>query len=319
MKNDNSMTNKKIKEPKKKKKLLTLIWKYKYSYLMLIPGLTFFVLFCYFPIAWLGISFQDFKLLKGLSGSDWIGFANYVEFMTSPDFWMLIRNTVVLSAYSIIFEFPCAILFALLLNEVRNLKFKKTVQTIGYLPHFISVVVTVGLINTMLSSVPPGPLFKFISSITGGADAILGKEQYFRTIYTGSAIWRQTGWNAIVYIAALAGIDSTYYEAASLDGAGRLRQMVHITIPCIMNTIVMMLIIKIGQIFALGFEKAYLLGTDATRQTSEIIATYVYKKGLAENDYGYATAVSVFQSVISFALVLIANTISKRVSERSLW
>lgn len=232
---------------------------------------------------------------------------------------MIIKNTFILSAYGLLFEFPVTILFALMLNEIRNIHFKKAVQTITYLPHFISTVVLVGLINTMLSSVPPGAVFKFCNGVFGMEGTILGKEIYFRAIYVISAIWQQTGWNAIVYIAALASIDPTYYEAAVIDGAGRIKQLIHITIPCIMGTIVMMLILKIGNILSIGFEKAFLMQTDTTRQVSEIISTYVYKKGLADKNYSYATAVGLFNSVIGFVLVISANKFSKKVSDYGLW
>ena len=306
-------------KPNRRKTKCGSIKKEKYLYLLLLPGLVYFVLFKYFPIAWLGISFQDFKLLKGISGSEFVGLKNFKDFFTSPDCWMIIKNTLILNCYSILFEFPTTVLFALFINEVRAAKFKKTVQTISYLPHFISTVVLVGLINSMVSSLPPGPVYKLIAAFTGTESSILGNESYFRSIYTVSSIWQQTGWSAIVYIAALSDIDPTYYEAATVDGAGRLRQLIHITIPCIMNTVIMMLIIKVGNIMTVGFEKAYLMQSDTTRQVSEIISTYVYKRGMGDNDYSYATAVSLFNSTIGFILVVVCNKLSRRVSEYSMW
>lgn len=304
----------------KNKKLLTEIWKHRFLYLMLVPGIICFILFNYYPIAWSGIAFQDYKLLKGMSGSEWAGLKNFIEFFNNPNCWMIIKNTLLINIYSLIFEFPMAIIFALMLNEVKNMKFKKAVQTIAYLPHFISVVVLVGMINTMLSSVPAGPIYKLIQFFSGGVPMpILADKAYFRTVYIGSSIWKNSGWNAIVYLAALSAIDPTYYEAALVDGAGRFKQLIHITIPCIMSTIVMMLIIKIGNIMTVGFEKVFLLQTDTTREVSETISTYVYKRGLADKDYSYATAVGLFNSVIGFVLVMIANNVSKRVSEYSLW
>lgn len=309
-------SKKKLVTEKRKTSLRTEIWRCRYMYLLLIPGILYFVLFRYLPIAWLGISFQDFKLLKGITGSEFVGFSNYLEFFKSPDFWMLIKNTLILNLYSIIFEFPAVIIFALIVNEVRNTKFKKIFQTVSYLPHFISTVVLVGMINTMLSSVPPGSIYKFIYTITGGnITTIIGQEKFFRLIYVLSSIWQQTGWSAIVYLAALAGIDPTYYEAAIVDGASRFRQMIHITLPCIMNTIIMMLIVKIGNIMTLGVDKAYLMGTDATRQVSEIISTYVYKRGMINHDYSYSTAVGLFNSLIGLVLVVFANKVSKKVSD----
>lgn len=304
---------------KKERNLWAEVWKHRYLYLLLIPGTIYFILFKYFPIAWLGISFQDFKLLKGITGSEFVGLKNFSDFFSSPDCWMIIRNTLIINFYSILFEFPSAVLFALFINEVRKATFKKTIQTISYLPHFISTVVLVGLINSMLSSLPQGPVYKLISYFSGDGLSILGNEAYFRSIYTISSIWQQTGWSAIVYIAALSDIDPTYYEAATIDGANRVRQLIHITIPCIVNTIIMMLIIKVGNIMTVGFEKAYLMQSDTTRQVSEIISTYVYKRGMSDNDYSYATAVSLFNSVIGFILVIFCNKLSKRVSEYSMW
>ena len=308
-----------LKKAGKKKSLFSEIWKQRYLYILLIPGLLYFTLFKYFPIAWLGISFQDFKLLKGITGSEFVGLKNFYDFFSSPDCWMIIKNTLVLNLYSILFEFPMAVIFALFINEVRVVRFKKTIQTISYLPHFISTVVLVGLINSMLSSLPPGPVYKLISAFSGVNTSVLGNESYFRSVYTVSSIWQQTGWNAIVYIAALSNIDTTYYEAATVDGAGRLRQLIHITIPCILNTVIMMLIIKVGNIMTVGFEKAYLMQSDTTRQVSEIISTYVYKRGMSDNDYSYATAVSLFNSTIGFILVVLCNKLSRRVSEYSMW
>ena len=302
-----------------KKRLFSEIWKHRYLYVLLIPGIIYFTLFKYFPMAWLGISFQDFKLLKGISGSEWIGLKNFQDFFANPDCWMIIKNTLVLNIYSIIFEFPMAVIFALFLNEARADKVKKTIQTVSYLPHFISTVVLVGLINSMVSSLPPGPVYKLIASITGTSTSVLGEERFFRSIYTISSIWQQTGWSAIVYIAALSDIDPTYYEAATVDGAGRLRQVVHITIPCILSTVVMMLIIKVGNIMTIGFEKAYLMQTDTTRGVSEIISTYVYKRGMQDSDYSFATAVSLFNSTIGFVLVILCNKLSRRVSDYSMW
>lgn len=314
MGSDNTLT-----KTGKRKSLLSEIWKHRYLYILLLPGLLYFTLFKYFPIAWLGIAFQDFKLMKGITGSEFVGLKHFYDFFSSPDCWMVIKNTIVLNLYSIVFDFPTAIIFALFVNEVRAVRFKKTIQTISYLPHFISTVVLVGLINSMLSSLPPGPVFKLVSMFTGTNTSILGNESFFRPVYTISTIWKQTGWNAIIYIAALANIDPTYYEAATVDGAGRLRQLIHITIPCISTTIIMMLIIKVGQIMTVGFEKAYLMGSDTTRQVSEIISTYTYKRGMADGDYSYATAVGLFNSTIGLILTIIFNRLSRRVSEYSMW
>ncbi|MBR3762309.1 MAG: sugar ABC transporter permease [Lachnospiraceae bacterium] len=291
----------------------------KFLYLLLVPGILYFILFKYLPMGWLIISFQDYKLLKGISGSEWIGLKNFINFFSSMDCWMIIKNTIIINVYNLIFAFPASVIFALLLNEVRKLKVKKVIQTISYLPHFISTVIMVGLIQTMFSSAPPGPLFKLFSFFNGSNSSILANADYFRGIFVGSAIWQQTGWNSIVFIAALAGIDPTYYEAAIVDGASRIQQLIYITIPSILNTVFMMLIIQIGRIMSVGVDKAYLLQTDTTRQVSEVISTYVYKKGMQGSQYGYATAVSVFNSVIGLILVVAANKLSKKFSQSGLW
>ena len=285
----------------------------------MLPGILNFILFKYLPMGLLVISFQDYKLLKGIRGSEWVGFKNFIDFFSGIDCWMIIKNTIVLNLLNLSIAFPASVIFALLLNEVRRLKFKKVIQTISYLPHFISTVIMVGLIHTMFSSAPEGPLYTIFSTIFGSTGSILSNASYFRGIFVGSAIWQQTGWNSIVFIAALAAIDPTYYEAAIVDGANRIQQMFYITIPSIMNTVFMMLIIKIGQIMTIGVDKAYLLQTDTTRNVSEIISTYVYKKGLQGNQYGYATAVSVFNSVIGLVLVIGANKLSKKFSQSGLW
>lgn len=303
----------------KKTNLWVQVRNAKFLYLLLLPGIIYFILFKYLPMGWLIISFQDYKLLKGIRGSEWIGLKHFIDFFSSMDCWMIIKNTIIINVYNLIFAFPVSVIFALLLNEVKRLKVKKTIQTISYLPHFISTVVMVGLIQTMFSSAPAGPLYKLFSSITGSTGSILSNADYFRGIFVGSTIWQQTGWNSIVFIAALSGIDPTYYEAAIVDGASRIQQLVYITIPSILNTVFMMLIIQIGKIMSLGVDKAYLLQTDTTRQVSEVISTYVYKKGMQGSQYSYSTAVSVFNSIIGLILVVAANKLSKKFSQSGLW
>ena len=309
-------SKKNIVTEKRKVPLRTEIWRCRYLYLLLIPGVIYTLMSKYVPMAWMTMAFQDYKLLQGLTGSEFVGFANFIAFLKSPDFWMLIRNTLILNLYSIIFEFPAAVIFALLVNEVRNTRVKKVFQTVSYLPHFISTVVLVGLINTMITSIPPGPIYKLVNFISGGTiTAIVGQEEFFRFIYVVSGIWQQTGWAAIIYLAALTGVDPAYYEAAVIDGASRFQQMIHISLPCIMSTIIMTFIVKLGGILGVSFEKAFLLGTDATRQVSEVISTYVYRRGMINHDYGYSTAVSFFNSMIGLLLVVITNKISKKVSD----
>lgn len=297
---------------------LKLIWQRRYLYLLMLPGLLYLLIFRYGPIAWLAISFKDYKVFAGFWGSAWIGLDNYITFFRAREFWMLIKNTVILSVCGLIFEFPMPIIFALMLNELKNEKFKKTVQTISYLPHFISVVVVVSFVNNLLSPTN-GAVNKIIQMMGGEAVFFMGKAEWFRSVYIGSGIWQNLGWSAIIYLAALSGIDPTLYEAAIVDGASRMKRMRHITAPSIMNTVIIMFILKTGSIMNVGFEKVFLMGNDSTRQVSEIIATYVYKKGILDGSYSFATAVGLFNSAINFGIIIIVNRISRKVSETSLW
>ncbi|MBQ7065121.1 MAG: sugar ABC transporter permease [Firmicutes bacterium] len=290
-------------------------------YVMFLPVLAFYLIFHYYPMAGIVMAFKNYKASLGIWASPWTtmhGFKHFYKFFTSAFFWRTIRNTTLLSLYQLIFGFPAPILLALMLTELRSNGFKRVMQTITYLPHFISTVVICGmLIEFCLTD----GLFNQIGALFG-AEAIpfLSRPQYFRTIYVGSGIWQQIGWNSIIYLAAIAGIDLQLYEAAELDGAGRFRKIWNITLPGIKSTIVVLLIMQIGRIMSIGHDKTLLLQTDGNLQTSEIISTYVYKQGLgANNDFSYSTAVNLFNSVINFTLVILANFISRKVSETSLF
>jgi len=290
----------------------------RFLYLLLIPPLAYLLLFKYWPMWWLSISFKDYRLFKGMEASPWVGFKHYIAFFTGRDFFLLIKNTLLINLYSILFGFPMPILFALLLNEVRGSAFKRTVQTISYLPHFISTVVMVSMVFAFLSP-STGPLNMALRRFGLEPVFFMGKAKYFRTVYIVSGVWQQMGWNAIIYLAALAGIDPTLYEAAMVDGAGRARRLLHITLPSILPTIVIMLVLRIGDLLSVGFERIYLMGNDATRQVSEVIQTYVYRRGIITGDYSFATAVGLFNSVISLILVFGANAISKKTTETGIW
>lgn len=299
------------------RKVPTKIWADRYMYLMVLPVTIYFLIFKYLPMGWLRIAFYDFKILKGFEKSEFVGFENFLIFLNNPDFFKILWNTLWLNVLNLMFVFTAPILFALLLNEIRKTKFKRVVQTISYLPHFLSMVVVTSMITTFLSP-SLGIINSMIKSLGGDAIHFLGEPQYFRTIMIVSGIWQGIGWGSIIYLSALTGIDQEQYEAAVVDGATRFQQIRHITLPGIQNTIIIMLILQIGRLLSVGFEKVYLLQNAQNLGVSEVLSTYVYKMGMQNANYSLATAVGLFNAVISFALVLFANRMSKKYSETSL-
>lgn len=289
----------------------------KFLYLIFASGFLLIVIFKYLPLAWLTMAFQDFKVLKGMGGSSWVGFKHFIQFFNSPDFLMLFRNTLSINLLSLCISFPTPIILALLLNEIRSRRFKLPVQTISYLPHFLSTVIVVALVEDFLAT--RGPLNAFRGLMGMHSIFYLAEPRYFRLIYVVSGIWQGVGWGSIIYLAALSGIDVQLYEAAIADGAGKWRQLIHITLPGIASTITIMLILRVGDLINLGFEKAYLLANSSTLSVAQIISTYVYQKGIQQGNYSYAAAVGLFNSLISFLLVYSANAISRRLGENSLW
>lgn len=286
-------------------------------YLIMLPVLAWYLTFCYGPLYGLAAAFQRFNVRKGIAGSPWIGLKNFIDFFESFYFTRVLGNTLRLNLMDLIFAWPSSILFALLLNEIGNSKFKRTVQTMTYLPHFISTVVVCGLIVDF--SAVNGVFNDVIGALGGTRISLLTKSNLFTPIYVLSNIWAGMGYGSIIYLAAIGGINSELYEAAMLDGAGRLRQTWHVTLPGLMPTIVTMLIMRIGNILNVGYEKILLLMNDANREAAEVISTFVYQKGLVEASYGYSTAVGLFNSVICLIFLVLANTISRKFSETSLW
>lgn len=284
---------------------------------MIIPVLIFYLAFMYKPMYGAIIAFMDYRPAKGILGSDWVGVEQFVRFFHSPYFYRLIRNTIVLSIYSLLFCFTAPILLALLLNEVKGKRFKSITQTVSYLPHFISMVVAVGMIKEFCMT--DGLINDIIVFFGGERSALLQNPALYRTIYIISDIWQEVGWGSIIYLAALAGIDSERYEAAAIDGAGKFRQMIHVTIPGIMPTVTIMLILRIGSLMNMGYEKTILLYNSSTYETADIISSYIYRVGLLEQNWSYSTAIGLFNSVINCILLLAANRISKKVTETSLW
>lgn len=291
----------------------------RYLYLLLIPFLAWYIIFAYKPMYGLQIAFKDFSVYKGIAGSPWVGFENFETFFNSPYFWRLLKNTLLLSCYQILFAFPVPIILALLLNELKNGVFKATVQTFTYLPHFISVVVVAGIVTNFLA--PSNGIVNILIDMMGGEKQyFLTNPDYFRTIFIGSMdIWKEAGFGTIIYIAALSGVNPALYEAAVIDGANKWKQMWHITLPTIIPTIAIMLVMKIGSMLEVGYEAIILLYQPATYETADVINTYVYRAGLQDARYDLATAVGLFNAVVGFILVVFANKMSKKLTETGLW
>ena len=287
-------------------------------YLFLLPALAYFFIFHYWPMYGAIIAFKDFIPVKGILGSPWVGFAHFQRFFQSYFFSLLIKNTLLLSLFSLVFVFPAPVLFALMLNQVGAKRFKKTVQTASYIPHFISTVVFVGMIFIYLSPTI-GFVNRLIRALGGESINFMGSAPWFRPVYILTDVWKHTGYGAIIYLAALSGISPELHEAAIVDGATKLQRIRHIDIPGIMPTVVILLILRIGQIMNLGFQKAYLMQTALNMDTSEIIPTYVYKQGLLGAQFSFASAVGLFNSIINLLLIVAVNQFAKRVSEHSLW
>ncbi|MDR0999238.1 MAG: ABC transporter permease subunit [Clostridiales bacterium] len=286
-------------------------------YLIALPVIVFFAVFAYAPMVGVLMAFQSYQIKGGIFGSPWVGFKNFLDFFNSYYFGRLIKNTFLLSFYDLLLGFPAPILFALLMNELRGVKYKRVVQTITYMPYFISVVVIAGIIKDFFSS--SGAVTLLLGSITGSTSNMIGDAANFRGIFVGTNIWQFLGFNSVIYMAALAGVDQELYDAAALDGAGRLGKAIHVTLPCIMSTIVILLILRIGNLLTVSFEKVLLLYAPSTYSVSDVIMTFTYRKGLQEFNYGYSTAVGLFNSVLNFLMLISANAISKKFTETSLF
>ena len=287
-------------------------------YLMLLLPIVYYILFKYMPMYGTIIAFKKFSAKKGIWGSQWVGFKNFDKFLTDPYFYKLIRNTLMINLYNLLFGFTSSIIFALLLNEMKHRWYRKIVQTVSYLPHFISTVVVCGLI-TNFTRTNGGIINDLIALLGGTRISFLNHAEYFRPIYVISEIWQHMGWGAIIYIAALLGIDPQLYEAASIEGANRFQRMIHVTLPGIASTITIMLIMRIGHLMSLGYEKVLLLYSGATYETADIISTYVYRRGLMTADFSYGTAIDLFQTFIALILVSSTNWIGKKISGTGLW
>lgn len=287
-------------------------------YLLLVPGLLVLFLFKYAPMYGIIIAFQDFNIFDGFAGSKWVGLDQFEKLMHSEEFYQVFMNTLLISIYKLVLLFPIPIIIALFLNEVRKAFFKKTIQTIIFLPHFLSWVIISGLFINILS--PSGGLVNNMIQWFGGTPiSFFLDNQFFRSVLVFTAGWKESGWNAIIFIAAIAGIEQEQYEAASIDGAGRIKQMYHITLPGILPTIILILILRMGYLLEAGTEQILTMYNSVVYQSGDVIGTFVYRQGLGQQDYSFSTAVGLFNSVVGFILIIAGNELSKKLIKRSIW
>jgi putative aldouronate transport system permease protein len=289
----------------------------KLLYLMMIPAIVYYGIFHYGPMYGAIIAFKDYTPANGIWGSEWVGLANFKDFFEGLYFGRILKNTVLISLYTILFEFPAPILLALLMNELRSQVFRRFVQSVTYMPYFISLIVICGIVKDFTGS--GGIITDGMTHFGWDGKAMLQNPDYFRPIYIVSEIWQRFGWESIIYVAALAGIDQEQYEAARIDGAGRWRQIFNVTLPGIMPTVTIMLILRMGNLLNVGFEKIILLYNSSIYETADVISSYVYRIGLLEFNWSFSAAVGLFNSIINLLLLVTANYISRKVSENSLW
>lgn len=287
-------------------------------YLMLVPGILFLLLFRYTPMYGIVIAFKDFNIFDGLAASPWVGWENFEKLFHSRDFARVFRNTLLISVYKIIFLFPLPIILAVLMNEIKNMIFKRGIQTIVYLPHFLSWVIVSGLFLDILST-NGGIVNKMIVSLGGEPISFFMNTSVFRSVLISSAGWKEVGWGMIIYLAAIAAIDPQLYEAAKIDGAGRFRQIWHITVPGLMPIIMLMFILRLGNILEAGTEQILVMYNSIVYAVADVIGTYVYRIGLGQQDYSFSTAVGLFDSVIGFILIITGNYLSRKFLQRGIW
>lgn len=310
---------------KKKTKQGAITWKKSFKrywqlYLLLIPVIANYVLFHYIPMYGIQIAFKDFRLIDGIMGSEWIGFHHFERFFNAINFWQILGNTLYLSMLSLIFSFPLSICLALVLNEIQNKKLNSTLQTVFFVPHFVSTVVIVGMLQAFLA--PESGIVNVLLIRLGVIEEgiyFMRLSEWFRPLYIISGIWQNMGWSAAIYISALSAIDTELYDAAAVDGANKWQQLIRITIPSIMPTIIIQLILKLGHVMSVGYEKTLLMQKSTNTDVSEIISTYVYKRGIQSQQFDYATAVGLFNSVINLMMLLAVNWIAKKKSDVSLF
>ena len=291
--------------------------RYRYIYLMLLPVVIYYAVFCYGPMSKIVIAFQNFKPALGISGSKWVGMKYFIDFFTGPYAWRLIRNTLLLNILQIILAFPVPIILALLINEIQCRPYKKLVQTVSYMPHFISLVVMCSLLLTFSRS--DGIFNDFLALFGVERSNLMANAKLFRPMYVLSGIWQEAGWGSIIYLATLSTIDPGLYEAATIDGASRFQRMLYVSFPGLVPIIIVQLIMRVGNILTMGFEKVFLLYNPLTYDTADIISTYIYRQGLELTNYSYGTAVGLFNSAVNLLILVLANRLSRKATGESLW
>ncbi len=293
------------------------LYRYRYIYLMLLPVVIYYLVFHYAGIYYSVIAFQDFKPMKGITGSRFVGLKYFREFLTGIYAWRLIRNTLLINLYQILFAFTASILLALMINQMKDNRYKNLIQTITYMPHFISIVVVCSLLTEFSES---DGLINDVLALFGFQRAnLLSEPKYFRALFVGSEIWQNVGWGTIIYLATLSGVDQSLHEAAAIDGAGRIQRILHVNVPALMPVIVIQLIMRVGRMMLVGFDKVILLYSPATYETADVISSYVYRRGLYERNYSYGAAVGLLNSVINLIILTAANSFSRHVNDTSLW
>ncbi|MEK3914260.1 sugar ABC transporter permease [Paenibacillus sp. FSL H7-0331] len=303
---------------RKENTLLRNVRKHKYLYLLGLPGMIFFLVFKYIPMYGVLIAFQDYNAFKGVWGSNWVGLEHFKRLFMENDFWMITGNTVLISLLGLVFLFPAPILLALLMNELRSAAYKRAIQTVIYLPHFISWVIVMSLTYLFFSS-EQGLINKLILALDGEKIAFLFDTSYFYPLIVSQGLWKDVGWGTIIYLAAIAGVNPSLYEAAKIDGAGKLDQIRHITIPAIMATVVILFILSLGNMLDVNFEQMYLMQNPINTHLSEVYDTYVFKVGVQQGQFSFSTAVGLFKSVIGLVLVLGANKLANRFGREGIW
>lgn len=291
---------------------------HKWLYFMLLPGALYFIIFRYIPMGGIVIAFQQYSPFTGITGSKWVGFTHFKSFFSGTDFWIVLKNTLGISILSLVFYFPAPIILSLILNEIKNQKYKKVVQTFIYIPHFISWVIVASLTYTLFN-INDGIMNQIIKLITGNTINFLGLPQYFRPLIIGQSIWKETGYGTIIFLAALSGVDMQLYEAAKVDGAGRWRLLWHITLPAIKGTIIIMLILRVGSILNTGYEQIFLMRNSLNISAAEVFDTYIYQKGITNAQYSYSTASGLFKSIVGMIMVLGSNWLAKKSGESGIY
>lgn len=297
---------------------LKLMWKYKFLYILALPGIIYFIVFKYIPMFGIVIAFQDYSIYSGIFGSEWVGLKHFIRMWEYPDFLRILKNTLLINLYDLLIAFTLPIVLALMLNEVRKVLAKRLIQTIVYMPHFLSWIIISGIFIGILSP-STGLVNQFLNFLGFESIYFLGEDSYIRSIIIGAGVWRDTGWGTIIYLAALAGINPQLYEAAEIDGANRWQQTIHITLPTLLPTIMLLFLLQIGNFLDFGFERVDVFLNPFNRVNGEIFDTYIYNVGLLKNQFSYTTAIGIFKSATGLLMILAANRISKKMTGTGLY